>query len=91
MTARALTINTLAQAKALCAALDRFDGFPRVEKADIGPDVYTERWTVPIEMNDGTYSVIVHPRHESELGKAIATAKRAQVITAATIKQRPEL
>ena len=74
------------EADELCQKIDAHLGYPRMEQGEIGPPVWTERWTVPIEMADGKFGVIVDDRIEEELGKGIATAKRARAVWMHEIK-----
>lgn len=54
---RSAIYATESLALAACAKLDAAHGYPRMEQGEIGPPVWTERYTVPIPLEDGTFAV----------------------------------
>jgi hypothetical protein len=69
----------------VCNAIDAALGYPKIEQ-EIGPPVLTERWTVPIELADGSWFV------QCDSEKASKAKKTAvETVDVGLIKQKPEV
>lgn len=74
-------------ARAVIARIDTALGYPKMEQGEIGPPVWTETHTQPIELTDGTWAVQLTEEIRGRMANPPALLKAVDV---AKIKQRPD-
>lgn len=76
-----------AAARAVIAKIDAHLGYPKVEQGEIGPPVWTETHTQPLELLDGTWAVQMTEAIRSRIPSPPASLKTTD---RTKIKPRPD-
>ncbi len=86
MTKRMLSVPAH-EAPALIQQINVIKGFPGWEQGEIGPPVWTERWSDGVKLKDGNIAIEVDDHIESELGRLVNTKHRPREVSMAEFKR----
>jgi hypothetical protein len=87
MSALGSTHASEAAARNVIAKIDALHGYPKWEQGEIGPPVWTQTHTQPIELTDGTWLVQMN---ESIRSRIPSPPAQLRTIARERIKERPD-
>ncbi len=72
---------------AVVAQIEAIKGIPGWEQGEIGPAVWTERWSNGVPLKDGNIAIEIDDHIESELGRRVKTNHKPRDIQMAEFKR----